>query len=144
MGLFVNTAKSFLLDMWLARQTPEKVLPFSTRSSKVQRKSLPTHSPMEGVFMLSAIALAANTFCYWAPSYRILLPKVRPLRMKRKGLSSPDLRSNPVLLLMVWTDLSFMGGRDPKFTVFLGTLVGKEDLEGLKVPVTMACTGRPF
>lgn len=45
---------------------------------------------------------------------------------------------------MVWTDLSFMGGRDPKFTVFLGTLVGKEDLEGLKVPVTMACTGRPF
>lgn len=27
MGLFVNTAKSFLLDMWLARQTPEKVLP---------------------------------------------------------------------------------------------------------------------
>ncbi|KAI4193910.1 MAG: hypothetical protein LQ350_008086 [Teloschistes chrysophthalmus] len=118
---FADTAKSFMIDMWLARQTPEKVLPL-------------LHKVIEGAKDEFADAVAngdgiyAVGYCFGG-KYVLLLGSELPdtvakgqaLKDEEKGVvkSGPQIRAGAIAH---------------------GTMITKEDIEGLKAPVTMACT----
>ncbi|KAL9580992.1 MAG: hypothetical protein Q9212_004160 [Teloschistes hypoglaucus] len=118
---FADTAKSFMIDMWLARQTPEKVLPL-------------LHKVIEGAKDEFADAVAngdgiyAVGYCFGG-KYVLLLGSELPdtvakgqaLKDEERGVvkSGPQIRAGAIAH---------------------GTMITKEDIEGLKAPVTMACT----
>ncbi|CAO1597480.1 hypothetical protein XANCAGTX0491_001288 [Xanthoria calcicola] len=120
MGL-ADTAKSFMIDMWLARQSQEKVIPL-------------LHKVIEGAKDEFADAVAngdgvyAVGYCFGG-RYVLLLGSELPdtvakgqaLKDEEKGVvkCAPQIKAGAIAH---------------------GTLITKEDIEGLKVPITMACT----
>ncbi|KAL9002603.1 MAG: hypothetical protein Q9188_004476 [Gyalolechia gomerana] len=118
---FADTAKSFMIDMWLARQTPEKVLPL-------------LHKVIEGAKDEFADAVAngdgiyAVGYCFGG-KYVLLLGSELPDTVA-KGQATKDEEQGVV-----------KGGPQIKAgAIAHGTMITKEDIEGIKVPVTMACT----
>ena len=119
MGLFVNTAKSFLLDMWLARQTPEKVLPL-------------LHKVIEGAKEEFADALAnggglyAVGYCFGG-KYVLLLGSELPdtvaqgqaVNDEEKGIvkSGPRIKAGAIAHGMDWS--IFYGRVGPHVHCFL-------------------------
>ncbi|KAL8703552.1 MAG: hypothetical protein Q9201_003256 [Fulgogasparrea decipioides] len=120
MGL-ADTAKSFMIDMWLARQTPEKVLPL-------------LHKVIEGVKDEFADAVAngdgiyAVGYCFGG-KYVLLLGSEIPDTVA-KGQAVKDEEQGIVK----------SGPQIKAGAIAHGTMITKEDIQGLKVPVTMACT----
>ncbi|KAL8993963.1 MAG: hypothetical protein Q9169_005953 [Polycauliona sp. 2 TL-2023] len=118
MGL-ADTAKSFMIDMWLARQSQEKVLPL-------------LHKVIEGAKDEFADAVAngdgiyAVGYCFGA-RYVLLLGSELPDTVA-KGQAVKDEEQGVV---KNDKDLGLM---------LAGTSITKEDIEGLKVPISMACT----
>ncbi|KAL8692425.1 MAG: hypothetical protein Q9218_002546 [Villophora microphyllina] len=118
---FADTAKSFMIDMWLARQTPEKVLPL-------------LHKVIEGAKDEFADAVAngdgiyAVGYCFGG-KYVLLLGSELPDTVA-KGQALKDEEQG-----MVKSGPQIKAG-----AIAHGTMITKEDIEGLKVPVTMACT----
>ena len=117
---FATTAKSFMVDMWLARQTPEKVLPI-------------LHKVVEGAREEFADAVAngggvyAAGYCFGG-KYVCLLGSELPDTVAH-GQASKDeeqgvVKSGPLIKAGALAH---------------GTLITKEDLEGIKSPITMAC-----
>ncbi|KAL8927901.1 MAG: hypothetical protein Q9172_001127 [Xanthocarpia lactea] len=136
MGL-ADTAKSFMIDMWLARQSQEKVLPL-------------LHKVIEGAKDEFADAVAngdgvyAVGYCVGA-RYVLLLASELPdtvakgqaLRDEEQGVvrSAPQIRAGAI----AHGKSDHSGLKTLRLTVS-GTSITKEDIEGLKAPVTMACT----
>ncbi|KAI4183894.1 MAG: hypothetical protein L6R41_005116 [Letrouitia leprolyta] len=117
-----ETAKSFMIDMWLARHTPEKVLPL-------------LHKVIEGVKDEFADAVAngdgiyAVGYCFGG-KYVLLLGSELPDTVA-KGQATKDEEQGVV-----------KGGPQIKAgAIAHGTLITKEDIEGIQVPVSMVCTG---
>lgn len=115
-----ETAKSFLLDMWLARHTPEKVLPL-------------LYSVLEGAKQEFADAVAngggiySAGYCFGA-RYTILLAREQPngvLQTRKVVDEEAGVVSHGPFI--------------KTGAVAHGTLVTKEDFEGLKAPLTFAC-----
>lgn len=115
-----ETAKSFRIDMWLARQTPEKVLPV-------------LHKVIEGAKEEFADAVAngggiyAVGYCFGG-KYVLLLGSELPDTVAH-GQAANDVEKGVVKA----------GPLIKAGALAHGTLITKEDLEGLKSPTTMAC-----
>jgi len=115
-----ETAKAFRIDMWLARHTPEKVLPL-------------LHKVIEGAKEEFADAVAngggvyAVGYCFGG-KYVLLLGGERPDSVMwgqaPKDEEEGIVKSTPLIKAGALAH---------------GTLITKEDIEGLKSPVTMAC-----
>ncbi|KAI9794149.1 MAG: hypothetical protein M1835_006739 [Candelina submexicana] len=115
-----ETAKSFVIDMWLARQTPEKVLPL-------------LHKVIEGAKEEFADAVAngggvyAVGYCFGG-RYVLLLAGEQPDTVKGgqavKDEEAGVAKAEPIIKAGALAH---------------GTLVTKQDIEALKAPVTMAC-----
>ncbi|KAL8941617.1 MAG: hypothetical protein Q9211_001748 [Gyalolechia sp. 1 TL-2023] len=107
--------------MWLARQTPEKVLPL-------------LHKVIEGAKDEFADAVAngdgiyAVGYCFGG-KYVLLLGSELPDTVA-KGQATKDEEQGVVK----------RGPQIKAGAIAHGTMITKEDIEGLKVPVTMACT----
>ncbi|KAL8950481.1 MAG: hypothetical protein Q9222_003497 [Ikaeria aurantiellina] len=120
MGL-ADAAKSFTIDMWLARHTPEKVLPL-------------LHKVIEGAKDEFADAVAnggglyAVGYCFGG-KYVLLLGSELPDTVA-KGQAVKDEEQGVVKA----------GPQIKAGAIAHGTMITKEDIEGLKAPVTMACT----
>ncbi|KAL8699521.1 MAG: hypothetical protein Q9224_001373 [Gallowayella concinna] len=120
MGL-ADTAKSFMIDMWLARQSQEKVLPL-------------LHKIIEGAKDEFADAVAngdgvyAVGYCFGG-RYVLLLGSELPDTVA-KGQAVKDEEQGVVKVAP-----QIKAG-----AIAHGTLITKADIEGLKAPVTMACT----
>lgn len=115
-----ETAKSFVIDMWLARHTPEKVLPV-------------LHKTLEGAREEFADAVANGGgiygagYCFGAKYVMLLCGhgdgdkqgQKEPVD-EEKGETSkgPQLKAGAIAH---------------------GTLITKEDIEGIKAPIYMAC-----
>ncbi|KAL8831772.1 MAG: hypothetical protein Q9170_005162 [Blastenia crenularia] len=135
---FVDTAKSFMIDMWLARQTPEKILPL-------------LHKVIEGAKDEFADAVAngdgiyAVGYCFGG-KYVLLLGSELPdtvakgqaVKDEEKGVvkSGPQIKAGALAHGACRYELV----RESPNLHLLGTMITREDIEGLKVPVTMACT----
>ena len=118
---FATTAKSFLLDMWLARQTPEKVLPI-------------LHKVVHGAKEEFADAVAGGGGIYgvgycFGGKYVCMLASGTPESATHTKDQAGEEGANasndhPVLKAGALAH---------------GTLISKEDLENIKSPVSLAC-----
>ncbi|KAI9680266.1 MAG: hypothetical protein M1822_007265 [Bathelium mastoideum] len=117
-----ETAKSFLIDMWLARHTPEKVLPILTDVLEKAREEFADAVANGG-------GVYAVGYCFGA-KYVLLLGG----EMKDTVAWGEKLKDEE----------EGMKVRGPEIKVGAiahGTMITKEDIEGIKVPVSMACVG---
>lgn len=115
-----ETAKSFLIDMWLARHTPEKVLPI-------------IHRVLDGIKEEFADAVANGGGIYgvgycFGGKYILLLSSEKPTTVahgeKLADEEAGVVKAGPYL---------------KAGAVAHGTLVTAEDFEGLKSPVSLVC-----
>lgn len=118
-----ETVKSFMIDMWLARHTPEKVLPI-------------LHTVLESAKDEYADAVAngggiySAGYCFGA-KYVIILAGEHPDTVM-SGQQPKDEEAGVVS----------KGPLIKAGAIAHATLVTREDLLALKAPVTMACVGK--
>ncbi|KAL8961788.1 MAG: hypothetical protein Q9193_001703 [Seirophora villosa] len=123
---FADTAKAFVIDMWLARQSQEKVLPL-------------LHKVIEGAKDEFADAVANGDGIYavgycTGGKYVLLLGSELPDTVA-KGQAVKDEEQG-----VVKSGPQIKAGALAHGSQRAGTQITKEDIQGLKVPVTMACT----
>jgi dienelactone hydrolase len=118
-----DTAKSFMIDMWLARHTPEKVLPL-------------LHNVIEGIKDEFADAIAngggiyAVGYCFGAKYVLLLGGKEQHHDPASKGQGEGDEEQAAALV----------GGPIIKAAAIAhGTSITTEDLEQLQVPTCLVC-----
>lgn len=112
-----ETAKSFLVDMWLARQTPEKVMPILLKvieTAKDEYADAVAHG--EGVYSAG--------YCFGG-KYTVMLAGERPEAGKDEEAG------------MVQTGPLIKAG-----AVAHATLVTRQDLKAVKAPLSMVCVGK--
>ncbi|KAI9805270.1 MAG: hypothetical protein M1833_005723 [Piccolia ochrophora] len=117
---FAATAKSFMIDMWLARQTPEKVLPI-------------LHKVIEGAKEEFADAVASGDGIYavgycFGGKYVLMLAGEHPdTVMSGQAVQDEErgvVKTGPVIKAGAMAH---------------GVLVTLEDMQAIKAPVTLAC-----
>ncbi|KAI9808711.1 MAG: hypothetical protein M1825_003863 [Sarcosagium campestre] len=115
-----DTAKSFLIDMWLARHTPEKVMPI-------------LHKVIEGAKEEFADAIASGAGIYaigycFGGKYILLLASERPdgtvNGQESKDEEEGAIKKSPVIKAGALAH---------------GVLVTVDDIKGIKAPVALAC-----
>ncbi|KAL8825512.1 MAG: hypothetical protein Q9191_004369 [Dirinaria sp. TL-2023a] len=116
-----ETAKSFMLDMWLARQTQEKVLPILNKVIEGAKEEFADAVANGG-------GIYAVGYCFGG-KYVLLLGS-ELLDTVAKGQTTKDEEQG-----MTKVEPQIKAG-----AIAHGTLITKGDIEGLKAPITMACT----
>lgn len=117
---FATTAKSFMLDMWLARQTPEKVLPILQKVVEGAKEEFADAVANGG-------GVYAVGYCFGG-KYVCLL-----------GSELPDTVAHGQALKDEEAGVVKSGSLIKCGALAHGTLITKEDIEAIKVPITMAC-----
>lgn len=117
---FATTAKSFMVDMWLARQTPEKVLPILQKVVEGAKEEFADAVANGG-------GVYAVGYCFGG-KYVCLLSSELPDTVAH-GQASKDeeqgvVKSGPLIKAGALAH---------------GTLITKEDLESIRSPISMAC-----
>lgn len=117
---FATTAKSFMVDMWLARQTPEKVLPILQKVVEGAKEEFADAVANGG-------GVYAVGYCFGG-KYVCLLSSELPDTVAH-GQASKDeeqgvVESGPLIKAGALAH---------------GTLITKEDLESIRSPISMAC-----
>lgn len=115
-----ETAKSFLIDMWLARHTSEKVLP-------ILHRVLDTAKDEYADAVANGGGIYAAGYCFGA-KYVLMLAGGQPPTIKVGAIAhgTPPLLLPPVFHLHV----------------FAATLVTRDDLKAIKAPISMVCVGQ--
>ncbi|KKY16437.1 putative dienelactone hydrolase family protein [Phaeomoniella chlamydospora] len=119
---FAETAKSFMIDMWLARHTPEKVLP-------ILHKVLETARDEFADAVANGGGVYAVGYCFGAKYVLILAGENAESTVLGQPKEEADeeeamVKSGPVI---------------KAGAIAHATLVEKKDLTSLKAPVTMVC-----
>lgn len=131
-----ETAKSFLIDMWLARNTPEKVLP-------IVRKVLDGAKEEFADAVANGGGVYGAGYCFGAKHILILAgerPDTEAWGQAAKDEEQGMTKSGPQLKAGV-----IAHGVNARCLVeelrltILGTSITKEDIEAIKVPISMAC-----
>lgn len=118
-----ETAKSFLVDMWLARQTPEKVMPILLQvieTAKDEYADAVAHG--EGIYSVG--------YCFGG-KYVVMLAGERPDTIA-SGQAAKDEEEG-----MVKKGPLIKAG-----AVAHATLVTRGDLKAVKAPLTIVCVGK--
>lgn len=115
-----NTAKSFKLDMWLARQTPEKVLPILHKVIESAKEEFADAIANGGGIYAVGYCFGAKYVCMFAAEGQENTPKEQEVKDEEKGLA----KTAPI----------FKVG-----AIAHGALITREDLEGIKSPISMVC-----
>ncbi|KAI1623636.1 Alpha/Beta hydrolase protein [Exophiala viscosa] len=113
-----ETAKSFMVDMWLARQTPEKVIPILLKvieTAKDEYADAVAHG--DGIYCAG--------YCFGG-KYTVLLAGEYPAF---EGQAAKDEEAGPVK----------KGPLIKAGALAHATLVTREDLKAVKAPLTFAC-----
>ncbi|KAH0843865.1 dienelactone hydrolase [Fonsecaea pedrosoi] len=113
-----ETAKSFLVDMWLARQTPEKVLPILLKvieTCKDEYADAVAHG--QGIYSVG--------YCFGG-KYVVMLAGENPTQQPPSGKDEEEgmMAKGPLI---------------KAGAVAHATLVTREDLKAIKAPLTMVC-----
>ena len=117
----MDTVKSFMIDMWLARHTPEKVMPVIQKALEGAREEF-----------ADAVANGGGVYgvgyCFGA-KYIMLLAggQTGTLENEKSGASDEEQAVEPVKAQLKAGAIAH------------GTLITKEDIEGIKAPIAMAC-----
>ena len=117
---FATTAKSFMLDMWLARQTPEKVLPILQKVVEGAKEEFADAVANGGGVYAVGYCFGGKYVCLLGSELQDTVAHGQALKDEEAGV----VKSRPLIKCGALAH---------------GTLVTKEDLEAIKVPITMAC-----
>ncbi|KAK5168847.1 uncharacterized protein LTR77_006156 [Saxophila tyrrhenica] len=113
-----SVAKSFTIDMWLARHTPEKVLPILQKViTSVKEEFADAVANGGGIYAVG--------YCFGA-RYVLLLGSELD-KEAASGLRSPDAAAEEGMVRQ--------GAQIKAGAIAHGTQIGKEDLEGVSVPL---------
>ncbi|MCJ1389805.1 hypothetical protein MMC18_002662 [Xylographa bjoerkii] len=115
-----ETVQSFMLDMWLARQTQEKVLPILQKFIESAREEFADAVANGG-------GIYAVGYCFGGKYVLLLaseLPNTVATGQKLKDEEQGVVKTGPLI---------------KAGAIAHGTLVTKQDLEGVKSPVSMVC-----
>ncbi|KEF60246.1 uncharacterized protein A1O9_05096 [Exophiala aquamarina CBS 119918] len=115
-----ETAKSFLVDMWLARQTPEKVLPILLKVIETARDEYADALAHGG-------GIYSVGYCFGG-KYTVLLAGEDPGSLLNGGQAAKDEEAGVVKEPLIKAG-----------AVAHATLVTREDLKGVKVPLSFVC-----
>lgn len=135
-----ETAKSFTIDMWLARHTKEKVLPMLQKAIEGAKEEFADAVANGG-------GIYAVGYCFGG-KYVLLLGSELPDTVSHgQGMKDEEqgmAKSGP--LIKAGAIAHGMSGHYEcsgrmVITMLPGTLITKEDLENIKSPITMACIG---
>jgi dienelactone hydrolase len=118
----VETAKSFMIDMWLARHTPEKVLP-------ILRTVLDAAKDEYADAAANGGGMYAVGYCFGA-KYAIILAGEHPDTVTH-GHAAKDEEEGMISIR------PFVKAG----AIAHGTLVTREDLQALRAPISMICVG---
>jgi dienelactone hydrolase len=116
-----EAAKSFLIDMWLARHTEEKVLPILHRVLDACRDEFADAVSHGG-------GVYAVGYCFGA-RYVLLLAAERPAHAQGRGAGGDEEANRP----------STAGPHIKAGALAHATLVSKDDFVGLKAPLSVVC-----
>ncbi|CAF9938429.1 MAG: hypothetical protein HETSPECPRED_001067 [Heterodermia speciosa] len=116
-----ETAKSFMLDMWLARQTQEKVLPIIQKVIEGAKEEFADA-------VANGDGIYAVGYCFGG-KYVLLL-----------GAELPDTVAKGQALKDEEQGITKSGAQIRAGAVAHGTLITQEDIEKLKAPISLACT----
>ena len=122
-----ETAKSFLIDMWLARHTEEKVLPILHKVIDAAKDEFADAVSNGG-------GIYAVGYCFGG-RFVLLLARERPVSVP--GISTPWSATRPVDEEA--SEPKTVGPFIRAGAVAHATLVSKDDFSGLKVPVSLVC-----
>ncbi|KAL2039732.1 hypothetical protein N7G274_007591 [Stereocaulon virgatum] len=115
-----TTAKSFMLDMWLARQTPEKVLPILQKLIEGAKEEFADAVANGGGVYGVGYCFGGKYICLLSSELPDTVTHNQAVKDEEAGIA----KSGPLIKAGALAH---------------GTLVTKEDLEGVKSPITMAC-----
>lgn len=117
-----ETAKTFMIDMWLARHTPEKVLPIVQNVLGAAKEQFADAVANGG-------GIYGAGYCFGA-KYILLLLGVHPdtVAWGQKSAGTDPEKGESVV------DPALKAG-----AIAHGTMVTKEDVEAVKRPIAMAC-----
>ena len=124
-----ETAKSFLIDMWLARHTQEKVMPLLTKVLDACKDEFADAVANGG-------GVYAVGYCFGG-RYVLLLAAERPAHPQGGGISLPWATKKPADEEA--NTASTVGPFIKVGVVAHATLVSTEDFAGLKAPVSLVC-----
>jgi len=133
-----ETAKSFQIDMWLARQTQEKVLPVLQKFIEGAKEEFADAVANGG-------GIYAVGYCFGG-KYVLLLGADHPeiVGESKKGSDEEQGAVKAEPLIKAGALAHGTAGPLLKATsgsCSIGTLVTKQDLEAVKAPISMACIG---
>ena len=117
---FATTAKSFLLDMWLARQTPEKVLPVLQKVVEGAKEEFADAVANGGGVYAVGYCFGGKYVCLLGSELPDTVAHGQASKDEEQGMA----RAGPLIKAGAFAH---------------GTLVTKEDLESIKSPISMVC-----
>ncbi|KAL9104694.1 MAG: hypothetical protein Q9163_000372 [Psora crenata] len=117
---FVTTAKSFIVDMWLARQTPEKVLPILKRVIEVAKEEFADAVANGGGVYAVGYCFGGKYVCLLASELQDIVAGGQAGKDEEAG----SVKSAPLIKAGALAH---------------GTLITMEDLETIKSPISMVC-----
>ena len=115
-----TTAKSFMVDMWLARQTPEKVLPILHKVVKGAKEEFADAVANGGGVYGIGYCFGGKYICLLSAELPDTVTHGQAVEDEEQGM----MKTSPLIKTGAFAH---------------GTMVTKEDLEGIKSPVYMAC-----
>lgn len=115
-----TTAKSFMVDMWLARQTPEKVLPLLHKVVEGAKEEFADAVANGGGIYAVGYCFGGKYVCLLAAELPDTVAHGQALKDEEQGMA----KTGPLIKAGALAH---------------GTMVTKEDLEGIKSPISMAC-----
>ncbi|KAL9129150.1 MAG: hypothetical protein Q9217_002325 [Psora testacea] len=117
---FATTAKSFMVDMWLARQTPEKVLPILQKVVQGAKEEFADAVANGGGIYAVGYCFGGKYVCLLGSE----LPDTIAHGQATKDEEAGVVKSGPLIKAGALAH---------------GTLITKEDLEAVKSPISVAC-----
>ena len=117
---FATTAKSFMLDMWLARHTPESVLPNLRKVVEGAKEEFADAVANGGGIYAVGYCFGGKYICLLGSELPDTVAHGQAVKDEEQGV----VKAEPLIKIGALAH---------------GTQITKEDLENIKIPITMAC-----
>ncbi len=133
-----ETAKSFRIDMWLARQTQEKVLPILRKVIEGAKEEFADAVANGGGIYAVGYCFGGKYVCLFSSELPATVAHGQALKDEEQGMA----KDGPLVKAGAFAhgmSVSFLN--EGPILKLLGTLITKEDLESVKSPISMACAG---
>ena len=117
---FASTAKSFVLDMWLARHTPEKVLPVLKKVIEGAKEEFADAVANGGGIYAVGYCFGGKYICLLGSELPDTVVHGQAAKDEEQGVVKPG----PIIKCGALAH---------------GTMVTKEDIEGIKSPTSLVC-----